>query len=181
MTATYLPVSGNGSGFTLTTCSLLPSSAISRSSTAFFVLDMCVFFLLPFGIMVMCNVSILAKVVCLASAKRNTLQARGGQTTPAHNGRSQKMCRTVTRRIVILSLTYCLCNAPLSIYNLILTSDTAGDVVYADHVDIYRIAFHILVYLNNGVNFLLYCMIGSGFRKDFVGMFRSGSRTSTTR
>ncbi|WAR14089.1 SIFAR-like protein [Mya arenaria] len=162
-------------------CTIHSSSLIKNSFVVWLVLDLCLFFIIPFGIMLFCNISIMAKVVCLANARRNTLQARGGQTTAPRGGRSQKMLKTVTRRIIVLSVTYCVCNAPLAIYNLILISDGADDILNSEHIAGYRIVFHILMFLNNGVNFLLYCMIGSGFRKDFVGMFKSGSRTSTTR
>ncbi|XP_052820564.1 growth hormone secretagogue receptor type 1-like [Mya arenaria] len=178
-TAIYMH--SNGGGFSVQECTIHSSSLIKNSFVVWLVLDLCLFFIIPFGIMLFCNISIMAKVVCLANARRNTLQARGGQTTAPRGGRSQKMLKTVTRRIIVLSVTYCVCNAPLAIYNLILISDGADDILNSEHIAGYRIVFHILMFLNNGVNFLLYCMIGSGFRKDFVGMFKSGSRTSTTR
>lgn len=159
-------------------CSPLSDSIYNKYLHAWFYIDLCIFFIVPFGIMLICNIFILAKVVCLAKKRSSSLHARGQNQTGA---KSKKMLKTVTRRIVILCLTYFLCNSPLAVFNVIVSSPKANYIIAAKDVQYYRVAFHILMYLNNGVNFLLYCMIGSGFRKDFMGILRPSSRTSTTR
>ena len=120
----------------------------------------------------------------LAKKRRTTLQARGQEQSKSATGKSKKMLKTVTKRIVILSVAFCLCNAPLSIYNIIVLTPSLMKQLDSTQKMILlelRLPFHILLYLNNGINFLLYCFIGSGFRKDLVGIFRPSSRTSTTR
>lgn len=163
---------------TWTVCSPLSESIYRKFLHIWFYVDLCIFFIVPFLVMLICNISILAKVVCLAKKRRSSLHARGQNQT---GGKSKKMLKTVTRRVVILCVTYFVCNSPLAVLNVIVSSPQADFILDADDVQYYRLAFHILMYLNNGVNFLLYCMIGSGFRKDFIGIFRPSSRTSTTR
>lgn len=162
-------------------CNLLTSAMIRDYFIVWLVLDLCLFFLVPFVVMLVCNAFILAKVVCLAKKRQSNLQAGGKTQNTSVGGKTKKMLKTVTRRVIILSIAYCICNAPISIFNVILISDHATDILPEGNVQTYRIIFHVLMFLNNGINFLLYCMIGSGFRKDFVGIFKSGSRTSTTR
>ncbi|XP_045196298.1 galanin receptor type 2-like [Mercenaria mercenaria] len=159
-------------------CSPLSDTIYRQNLHAWFYIDLCIFFLLPFVVMLICNVSILAKVVCLAQKRSASLHARGQNQTSA---KSKKMLKTVTRRIVILTIAYIVCNSPLSVLNVILSSSKADYIVEAEHVQFYRIPFHVLMFVNNGVNFLLYCLIGSGFRKDFMSILRPSSRTSTTR
>ena len=164
-------------GTSYTVCSLRPSAMIRDYFVVWLILDLCLFFVIPFGLMLVCNMSILAKVVCLANKRRAQLQGGGKPKAAPPTSKSQKMLKTVTRRVVILSITYCVCNAPISIFNAILISGNADDVIPVNHVEIYRTVFHLLMYLNNGVNFFLYCMIGSGFRKDFMNIFRPGSNS----
>ncbi|XP_052286337.1 neuropeptide SIFamide receptor-like isoform X2 [Dreissena polymorpha] len=165
--------------FSYDECGILATSLISNNFVVIIILDLCVLFVFPFGIMLICNVSILLKVICLARMRRNTLQERGGQTKSTRVCKSQKMLKTVTRRIIILSTTYFLCNAPLCIFNILLMN-SKKNTVSMDHASIYRNVFHICMFFNNGVNFMLYCLIGSGFRKDLIGIFKSGSRSSSS-
>ncbi|KAL4232957.1 hypothetical protein ACF0H5_007645 [Mactra antiquata] len=161
-----------------TECTARSNSFYGQNISEWFYIDLFFFFFIPFLIMIISNSLILTKVVCLANRRNSSLHARG-QNRPM--GKNQKMLKTVTRRIVILSLVYISCNLPLGVLNVILMSPNADEIINPEYVQTFRINFHILMYLNNGVNFLLYCMIGSGFRKDFIGIFRSSSRTSTTR
>lgn len=176
--AGVVTVTAGGSSYVV--CSLLPSALIRGYYFVWLILDLCLFFAVPFIVMLVCNISILTKVVCLAKKRRCSLQAGVRTQTAPSSSKTKKMLRTVTRRVVLLSITFCICNAPISVLNVILISSQATNILPEEHVETYRVIFNILMFLNNGVNFLLYCMIGSGFRKDFVSIFKSGSRTSTT-
>ena len=123
--------------------------------------------------MLICNVTILCKVICLARMRNNNLQECGGQP---HDAKRQKRLNTVSRRIIILSTTYLICNAPLCIF---IVLKKKNNIVSIKHELVYTTVFSICMFLNNGVNFLLYCLIGSGFRKYFIGLFKSENRSST--
>ncbi|XP_052248385.1 thyrotropin-releasing hormone receptor-like [Dreissena polymorpha] len=124
------------------------------------IFDLCMFFVGPFSIIIICNVLILINII----KRKQAIKDFGSQTTG--NRGNQHMLKTVTLRVIILSLTYCLCIAPGQIYWVVNnTLDSSFSVVLYD-------VFNILMYLNNGVNFILYCMLGSGFRKDLVEMFK---------
>ena len=159
-------------------CNALSTSALKMYMKIWLYMDLSLFFIIPFAVIVICNTAILARVAYLANKRRKTLQARGVKA----NGKSKadKMLKTVTVRIVVLSITYCLCTAPLSILNILLMTSSFSDVIADEHVQYLRIPFHMLMYLNNGCNFYLYCFIGSGFRKDLVGIFRPSSWSSSS-
>lgn len=167
-------------GSSYVTCSLQTTALIRNYFIVWIILDLCLFFIVPVVVMLICNMSILAKVVLLANRRRCNLQGDGKSKTATLSKKNKKMLKTVTRRVVILSLTYCICNAPISILNAVLISNNADDIIQEADVQSYRIVFNLLMYLNNGVNFLLYCIIGSGFRRDFMGIFKSGSRSSSS-
>ncbi|XP_052286339.1 thyrotropin-releasing hormone receptor-like isoform X2 [Dreissena polymorpha] len=145
-------------------CEILTSSLFGISSLTMIFVDLCVLFVFPFIIILICNISILLKVICVKRMRRNTLQERGGQ----QNSSRQNILKTVTCRIIILSTAFLICNAPLLLFNAL---DSYESNVSVDDANVYSTVFHICMFLNNGVNFLLYCLIGSGFRKDFIGIF----------
>ena len=160
-------------------CNALSKSALKKYLTAWLYMDLSLFFIIPFAVIIVCNTAILARVAYLANKRRKTLQARGVKA----NGKSKadRMLKTVTLRIIGLSLTYCLCTGPLSILNILLVTPTFSEMIADEHVQYLRIPFHLMMYLNNGCNFYLYCFIGSGFRKDLVGIFRPTSWSSSSK
>ena len=91
---------------------------------------------------------------------KRTVQTSGRQTA-GYSG-NKHMIKTVTWRIIILSLTFCFFIAPGAIYmTLRVTSVVSWYLVVGDTTI-------IIMFLNNGVNFFLYYMIGSEFRRDLI-------------
>ncbi|KAH3797838.1 hypothetical protein DPMN_151426 [Dreissena polymorpha] len=147
----------------LTDCIFQESGFMITNIDTLQVFDLCMFFVCPFSIILVCNLSILIKII----KSRKAVQASGGQTTGNEGGR--RMLRTVTWRIIGLCLTFCVCIGPYQIHNMFLWTgtSTSTSVLWSF---IRSDIFHIIMFLNNGVNFILYCMIGSGFRKDLMAI-----------
>ena len=159
-------------------CNMLSKSVLLKYLSTWLYMDLSLFFIIPFLLIILCNTSILSKVVVLANKRKKSLHAQGQK--PRGKTKAERMLKTVTVRIVILSVTYCLCTGPISILNILIISPRFNTLLDGEHVQYLRIPFHLLMYLNNGINFFLYCFIGSGFRKDLVGIFRSGSWSSSS-
>ena len=147
-------------------CMILSASVYRKYLDEWIVIDLCLFFIIPYAILITGNGLIMGKVVCLARRARKNHQ--NGNSA----AKSKKMLKTVTKRILILSLTFCVCNAPISILNTMMVTGALQRATSQDRADYYRLPFHFLMYLNNAVNFLLYCVIGSSFRQDLIGIFR---------
>ena len=164
---------------TWTECNMLSKSALLKYLSAWLYMDLSLFFIIPFILILGCNSGIMLKVVLLANKRKKALQARGQK--PNGTTKAEKMLKTVTVRIIMLSVTYCVCTGPISILNTLIVSESFKSMMAAEDVQYLRVPFHLLMYLNNGINFFLYCFIGSGFRKDLVGIFRPTSWSSSSR
>lgn len=163
---------------TWTECNMLSKSALKKYLLAWLYMDLSLFFIIPFIVIIVCNSAILARVIYLARKRKKTLQARGVKSNKS--SKAERMLKTVTVRIILLSVTYCVCTGPISVLNSLLMSPSFSRMIADGSVQYLRIPFHLLMYLNNGINFFLYCFIGSGFRKDLVGIFRPSSWSSSS-
>ena len=115
-------------------------------------LDMTFLFMAPFVLIVLGNVLIIYKI---CKSRRSTVlrQERNVEC------RSQ-VANTFTIRAIALSITFLICLLPVTSYQLYETHTENTIPAYADDI------IHILLYGNSTCNFILYCAIGSGFRKD---------------
>ncbi|XP_060580824.1 growth hormone secretagogue receptor type 1-like [Ruditapes philippinarum] len=115
-------------------------------------LDMAFLFMAPFVLIVLGNVLIIYKIC--QSRRSGVLHAERDVEC-----RSQ-VANTFTIRAIALSITFLICLLPVTTYQLVNTNTDVTLPGYADDI------IHILLYGNSTCNFILYCAIGSGFRKD---------------
>ena len=123
-------------------------------------LDMWLASLLPSSIIVLSNVAILSRVL---------YSRYGGQHTPAS---STVQIGTLTKTLVMVSLSFFLTTAPITFYlisaeNQLSEEEKAG-TTWA--------GLNMLMYTNNAVNFFIYVIGGTRFRKELAGIF---CRTNT--
>ncbi|XP_052777934.1 probable G-protein coupled receptor 139 [Mya arenaria] len=114
-------------------------------------LDMIVLFIVPFFFVVCGNILILYKLI-----KSRKIHRKGGLQASTRT----KVANAFTIRAIAISISLLVCLFPVSIqevYNAHIGSSPAG-LVY--------VIVRILLYANSAFNFILYCAIGSGFRKD---------------
>ena len=165
-----VPTSRNS---TMDVCLFKDDSSLVQAEVAWFYAELITHFGLPFVIIVICNVCILVKTVSLVITRFRYLAGiRQGQSN------DKGIMRSIPYRAVLLSIAFCIGVGPIHIYGyketlqfkLPLEAEMDGRDNHND--DSVYLTFVILMYLNNAINFLLYCAIGSGFRKDIVKLFK---------
>ena len=115
-------------------------------------------FSIPFFVITICNILIISKVI-LRRKYHNAMLC----DSPEFGGRNTQLIGPITVRIIALSVVHCISSAPLTI----LVIDRARASQRGDYY-LLRDVFNVLFYINNGINFVLYCVLGSGFRKDLL-------------
>ena len=127
-------------------------------------IDLTIYSLLPFLIMMACAV-----VIIITVYRRQRMLSRRGSIN--HTRGSQVKTLTVTLLIVVF--VFLLLTSPFVIYATTLKS-LYGKV----NVDFNLFFFvaSILRYVNNSVNFVLYCISGTSFRIELMALFRTDRR-----
>ncbi|XP_064630878.1 galanin receptor type 1-like [Lineus longissimus] len=119
---------------------------------------------IPFLVIVACNVSILIAVIRGYSHRRE-LQ------NPGHCVSEQSARMTsMTFMLTTVSVTFIVLTLPISVFYVVSSFTNllpVNDLTWLIH-DILT----FLSYSNNGINFLLYCLSGSQFRREVCLMFR---------
>ena len=173
-----VPTHGNS---TMDVCLFTDDSSLVQAEVAWFYAELVIHFVIPFVIIVICNVCILVKMVLLAVKRLRTFT---GKQRCKNNDNG--ILRSIPYRAVLLSIAFCVGVGPIHIYGyketlqfkLPIEVEMSGQ--RNDGVDSVYITFVILMYLNNAINFLLYCAVGSGFRKDIVKIFRQKTKSPST-
>ena len=117
-----------------------------------------------FGLFI-CNIMILVRL-CQMTHKRHDISSA--------NAKDTKVMRSLTFMLLTVNFFYLLCISPLQIMYLIDKSDPYGQGITQrwQAIAALRWAFAIDVYyLNHAINFILYCISGSEFRKALKMLF----------
>ena len=157
---------------TMDVCLFKDDSSLVKAEVAWFYAELVIHFGLPFVIIVICNMCILVKAVLLVIKRyRHLTGVRRGQSNDTG------ILRAIPYWAVLLSIAFCTGVGPIHIYGFKetlqskLPPEAEMDGRENHGVDLVYLTFVILMYLNNAINFLLYCTIGSDFRKDIVKLF----------
>ncbi|XP_064629317.1 FMRFamide receptor-like [Lineus longissimus] len=144
-------------------------------------IDLMAFSGLPFLAISYCNCSILYQVL-QGQKMRNKLQNSGD-----HSVASAAKLTSMTRMLTIVSVVFILLTLPVSVHfivygQLIVSFVTQKQI--AQYVLSYTVT-NLLSYVNNTINFLLYCLSGTQFRREVFQMFRcrksgNGRKSSQT-
>ena len=159
---------------TMDVCLFTNDSTIVQHEAAWFYFELLSHFLVPFVIIIICNISILTRTVLQAIKRKKHL-------TENHINRNDiDIFKAIPFRVILLSIVFCLGVGPIHFYGndkealqFKLPVEAQMDDVDRkfDSDSMYTIVV-ILMYLNNAINFLLYCATGSDFRRDIVQLFR---------
>ncbi|KAH3815956.1 FMRFamide receptor-like [Dreissena polymorpha] len=138
-------------------------------------IDICVYCIVPFAIILIGNVLILFKVVQSQKKSRRRLHLRSQQQGIRHVQKSSKTAILFTLSIVFLVTT-----SPASIYLIGETywRQDADDASKAK-LDFWWAVVSMLMYTKNSVNFLLYCLNGTKFRKELFRLINWKKRFPT--
>ncbi|XP_045215468.2 lysophosphatidic acid receptor 6-like [Mercenaria mercenaria] len=152
-------------------------------------IDFCAFCLIPFTVIVIGNALILFKVINSQRKVKSRIVPTAGsgnrqQTTSSHSSKQSSM----TAMLFTLNIVFLISTSPISVYNICYPFWTAN----ASEHDYAQLALwwavvNMLMYVNNSLNFILYCLSGSKFRLEVKRIFHSlrqrlitGNRQITT-
>lgn len=134
-----------------TVCEWNPDGSFYRHFyKAWMWIDLCILFMIPFILIVVANCMILYKIM-----RSRRILIRQGQ----YLSYRARVANAFTIRAFALSIFFLICLLPVTT-NEVYFAHTGNINVTADNIS------HILLYANSALNFILYCVVGSGFRKD---------------
>ncbi|XP_046552579.1 mu-type opioid receptor-like [Haliotis rubra] len=139
-------------------------------------IDLCVYSFIPLTVLIIANISIAQKVV---SRKRNARRINPEMltTTSNHERYQDKKTSSMTKMLLVVNLVFFVCTAPVSVYLIGETYWTVDTTPHRDAVLSLIWAFcNALMYTNNSVNFLLYCISGSRFRNTLKELLQRRNR-----
>ncbi|XP_064609469.1 probable G-protein coupled receptor 139 [Liolophura sinensis] len=126
-------------------------------------IDLSVFSMVPFCIIVVCNISLITKIV----------RSRFSNKVAPTDGEGQKRVKSSSMTVLLISLNtlFLVTTAPISIY-LIGYPEWARTASYDEDIQLtlWWAIVNQLMYLNNSVNFLFYCISGPTFRRELKFM-----------
>ena len=124
-------------------------------------IDFCLITLVPFAIIISCNVAIVCRLLC----SRYKIQGL--------HFNSQVKMTSMTAVLITVSILFLVTTAPLSIYLTPQEWDMQKAVsVYQEAtLDLVYAILNMINYINYSVNFFLYCVSGPRFRKELKVMF----------
>ncbi len=122
---------------------------------------------IPFFILLICNVLIIVRLAHQHKMKK----AKMTSTDVEGNRRKEEKMRSVTAMLLTVSFTHLMCISPMQIMYVIDKSDPFGWTITErwQALVALRWGFAVAVYyLNHAINFILYVVSSSEFRKDFI-------------
>ena len=135
--------------------------------------DLCVFCVIPFTVIVIGNSLILLKVV-KSHKKANSAIVPNVKVNSKHRSHSSGHGKhsSMTTMLFTLNIVFLLCTSPVSIYNIgysYWVTNASPEKVAT--LDLWWAIVNMLQYTNNSINFLLYCLSGSKFRNEVINLF----------
>ena len=125
-------------------------------------LDLCLLNLVPLLVLAAVNIAIIVRVSEAMSERKNTTSTCG----------KQPKMSSPTAILLSVSFVYFLCTIPSSTAFLAKRAFlNTGSPRAMAQVTLYVRSSETLYLANHAVNFLLYCMHGSGFRKELYDLF----------
>ena len=126
-----------------------------RYHESFHLVDSVLYSFGPFALMFATNFAIVLRFL---GAKCKSNQSNSSEST------NQALAKSATRgtaMVVTVSVTFLILTAPSALYTL----------SYVINVDLYRAFMNLTQYLNHSINGVLYIIVGSRFRQEFLNIF----------
>ncbi|XP_076447141.1 cysteinyl leukotriene receptor 2-like [Babylonia areolata] len=154
--------------------------------------DMCLSSLLPSTCLLLCDVMLSLTLFKASSSTSMTVQAISNSSVANNNDNNngsisnninksrRKTASRTTVMILALSCTFLLLTLPVCAY--IIWTDivdvTQNSALYARAQLVKAVTF-LLWYTNSAVNFLLYCLTGTKFRREFLSWVSCGAKSTS--
>ena len=129
--------------------------------------DLTIYSLLPFAIMMICSTIIIKTI----HRRRRTLSRRYSE-----NGNVKSKVKTMTTILLTVTFVFLFLTTPFTIY-----ATTVTELYRKVNVDyhLFYASARMLRYVNNSVNFFLYCLSGRPFRRELIYLLRGRKRPLT--
>ena len=153
-------------------CVFADDTTLIENDMIWFYTELSLHFAIPFIAIVISNTSMFTKAMVRAYHRRKSPDNLTDRTTDS----DRRMLKNMSVRIVVLSVAFCIGVGPIHLYGYKETLqfeqlDSDINSRTKKYSGSLYIPFVILMYLNNGINLYLYCLIGSGFRNDLLKLF----------
>ena len=135
-------------------------------------IDFVAYFLLPFLVIVFCNIAILVKLLAFKRVHPET--AMNQMTTAGLGQPRRKLNRQMLIIVLLLSTCFLLCVSPLVVYSAIRVHvmDVEG-YAYANSTDeLLFCVFGMFTLLSHSLNFYIYVLVGKQFRENLKKALR---------
>ncbi|XP_025077659.1 FMRFamide receptor-like isoform X1 [Pomacea canaliculata] len=143
-------------------------------------IDLCIFSLLPLLLIVVCNSVIIIKIFESRRKARRIIPSVASSTHPgvqADDTRSRKVS-SMTGTLMTLNLVLLLTTMPICAYHIVepyyaTIFDESSEQYDPKVTAQFKLAWAIvnmLMYINNSINFLLYCLSGTRFREELSNL-----------
>ncbi|XP_052796430.1 FMRFamide receptor-like [Mya arenaria] len=139
-------------------------------------IDLCAFCVIPFFVIVIGNGLILFKVLKSQRKAKSAVVPSVSAGARARSGPSgaQGKHPSMTAMLFTLNVVFLVSTSPVSIYNIGYAYWISGASPHrVAQLDFWWAVVNMFMYTNNSLNFLLYCLSGTKFRREVVKMFRS--------
>ncbi|XP_064650976.1 thyrotropin-releasing hormone receptor-like [Lineus longissimus] len=127
----------------------------------------------PFTVILTCNTLIIGKVSCAKIHKRRS-QVHPIGVNSVKNPQAAKVT-SMTIMLLTINISFVVLVFPSCIF-FIVTPQKAADTHQEVQIDLAFSMTNFLMYVNNTINFLLYCVSAPKFRKELTGLFRKQRR-----
>lgn len=157
----------NGNGTHILGYNCGPSAAyVKFFALVWNYIDLCKYSLIPFFILSLSNICIIYKVV-----SNNRKMKR--QVAPSNVATTHDKTSSMSKLLLTLNFVFIITTAPVCVYLIGEPYWIPRDVPRNIQLEDPWWAFvNILMYINNTVNFILYCFSGSRFRRELKRLFR---------
>ncbi|XP_074650264.1 neuropeptides capa receptor-like [Tubulanus polymorphus] len=129
-------------------------------------IDICISTLIPFFFILFCNVSIIVKV---------RMSSRKTKSRTTNESSSDSKITNMTAMLLTINFMFLITSLPFTLYMLVWSEIKIENHAIAQDI-LAQTSVSALNYVNNAVNFLLYCVSGPRFREQFMAMI--GYRSS---
>ena len=146
------------------------SSQYPEFLTAWFWIDVCVYSILPFFIILTLNVLIIVNV------------RRAGRMGVALSSQVQTDVNLLTVMLLTLSFTFLLTTAPMSVYIMyrVLYVPEPLTPLWVAEITLARTLCLLIMWINHAINFFLYCLAGKKFRQELCTLMHCSGRSGSS-
>ena len=170
----------NGHAVTVYKCSEIDETYRNFFNLIWPWIDLAVFCAIPFTVIVIGNCCILFKVVTSQRRTKSKIVPTTSKSTHATKKAPKHL--SMTAMLLTLNTVFLLTTSPVSVYNIGYPQWSSVDTAqnYAN-LDFWWAIVNMLMYTNNALNFLLYCLSGTRFRREVKRAFHQSSNVSRDR